>query len=331
MGKRVCITGGAGFIGSHLVDACVDRGYEVVVLDDLSSGRREHIAGHLAAARAQLIRGSILDPFLLKAALGGADLVFHLAANPDARRGLEDPSVDLELEVVTTFQILEAMRGLGVPRLVFTSSGTVYGDAGTRALSEDYGPCRPTSLYGAGKLAAEAFISAFAASFGLQATVCRLGNVIGPRATHGALVDFVGKLARDPACLEILGDGNQAKPYLHVREVVDALIFVALKVTQPFSVYNVAPHGATRVADLARVLLSALDLPDTSLVCGTTPSGWPGDIPQSRLDGSRLERLGWSPRYSSDEAVRVGVREFVRSLDSATVRACTASKRTGEG
>ena len=272
--KSVAITGGAGFIGSHLVDACVARGLEVSVIDDLSVGQLDYLDEHLRAGRARFVRGDILDRTALQEALDGTDTVFHLAANPDARRGLENPRVDLELEVLTTFEVLEAMRQLGIPRIVFASSGTVYGDVGTRELSEDYGPCQPISLYGAGKAAAEAFLSAYAASFGLQATACRLGNVIGERATHGALYDFLNKLRQHRATLEILGNGRQAKPYIYVRE---------------------------------------LGLADTQLRFGATPAGWTGDIPQSRMNADKLARLGWAPRYTSDEAVEVGVREFVRT------------------
>ena len=311
--KSVAITGGAGFIGSHLVDACVARGLEVSVIDDLSVGRLDYLDEHLRAGRARFVQGDILDRTALHQALAGTDTVFHLAANPDARRGLENPRVDLELEVLTTFEVLEAMRQLGIPRIVFASSGTVYGDVGTRELSEDYGPCQPISLYGAGKAAAEAFLSAYAASFGLQATACRLGNVIGERATHGALYDFLNKLRQQRATLEILGNGQQAKPYIYVRELVEALIFVALQAEEPFGVYNVAPRGATTVAFLAGALLRELGLTDTQLRFGETPAGWTGDIPQSRMNADKLARLGWSPRYTSDEAVEVGVREFVRT------------------
>jgi UDP-glucose 4-epimerase len=319
--RRVAVTGGAGFIGSHLVDACLDRGFEVAVIDDLSVGRMEFIREHVRAGRLHIVQGDILAAPVLTLALEGADAVFHLAANPDARRGLENPRIDLELEVLTTFQVLETMRLLGIPRVVFASSGTVYGDVGTAEVSESYGPCRPVSLYGAGKAAAEAFLSAYSASFGLEAIVCRLGNVIGERATHGALFDFDAKLRRDSSRLEILGNGQQAKPYMYVRDLVDAFMFVALHAAGRFDTFNVAPRGATSVGFLARALLEELGLPETPLFFGESPAGWPGDIPQSRMNADKLARLGWSPRYSSDEAVKVGVREFVRHTRAGAPRA----------
>jgi UDP-glucose 4-epimerase len=313
--QRVAITGGAGFIGSHLVDACVARGFQVSVIDNLSVGNTQYIDHHIRSGRVAFTRGDVLDPFLLRAALSGADMVVHLAANPDARWGLENPSIDLELEVISTFQVLEAMRALGIKRIVLASSGTVYGDVGPIAIDESYGPCQPISLYAAGKVAAEAFVSAYCSSFGMQGLICRFGNVIGERATHGALFDFVNKLERDPLILDVLGNGRQAKPYIEVKDLVQGLLFAAERAPGPYDVYNIAPVGATSVATLAETLLDELGLTDTVLRFGETDAGWPGDVPQSRMDAAKIQRLGWSPRYSSDEAVRVGIRDMVRSLN----------------
>jgi UDP-glucose 4-epimerase len=297
------------------VDACVARGFQVAVIDNLSVGDIAHIHDHVRSGRASFTRGDVLDPYLLRSALSGADIVVHLAANPDARWGLENPSIDLELEVISTFQVLEAMRALGIKRVVLASSGTVYGDVGPVAIDESYGPCQPISLYAAGKLAAEAFISAYCGSFGMHGLICRFGNVIGERTTHGALFDFVKKLEQDPSTLEVLGNGRQAKPYIEVKDLVDGLLFTAERAPGPYDVYNIAPVGATSVATLAQTLLDELRLTDTVLRFGETDAGWPGDVPQSRMDASRLELLGWRPRYSSDEAVRVGIRDLVRSLN----------------
>ena len=312
--RRVAITGGAGFIGSHLVDACVARGLQVSVIDNLSVGRADYLEHHVRAGRVSFIRGDVLDPFLLRAALTGADLVVHLAANPDARWGLENPALDLELEVISTFQVLEAMRALGIRRIMLASSGTVYGNVGAVAVDESHGPCQPVSLYAAGKVAAEAFVSAFTSSFGMQGLVCRFGNVIGERATHGALFDFVHKLEQDHRVLEVLGDGRQAKPYIEVKDLVSGVLFAAEHAPGPYDVYNFAPDGATSVAMLAQSLLDELGLAETVIRFGDTDAGWPGDVPQSRMDASKIQRLGWQPRYSSDGAVRAGIRDLVSSL-----------------
>jgi len=297
------------------VDACVARGAQVSVIDNLSVGRADNIAQHVRNGRVTLTRGNVLDPFLLKSALTGADVVIHLAANPDARWGLENPAIDLELEVISTFQVLEPMRTLGIKRIVLASSGTVYGDVGALAIDEAYGPCQPVSLYAAGKVAAEAFISAYSSSFGIQGLVCRFGNVIGERATHGALFDFVNKLDQDSRTLEVLGNGRQSKPYIEVKDLVQGLIFAVEHAEGPYDVFNIAPVGATSVATLAQTLLDELGLTETVIRFGESDAGWPGDVPQSRMDASKLERLGWTPRYSSDEAVREGVRDLVRSLN----------------
>jgi UDP-glucose 4-epimerase len=258
-------------------------------------------------------RGDVLDPYILRPALAGADLVIHLAANPDARWGLEHPVIDLELEVISTFQVLEVMRTLRLPRIVLASSGTIYGDIGPLEVDENHGPCQPISLYGAGKASAEAFVSAYASSFGIQGVVCRFGNVIGARATHGALFDFIAKLERDTSVLEVLGNGRQAKPYIEVKDLVQGLLFAAEHAPGPYDVYNVAPPGATSVAVLAQTLLDELGLSSTRLQFGETEAGWAGDVPQSRMNASKLARLGWMPRYSSDEAVRAGIRDLIHA------------------
>lgn len=312
---RVAITGGAGFIGSHLVDACVARGYQVSVIDNLSVGRYAYLESYVSSGRIEFVRGDVLDPHLLRVALAGADLVVHLAANPDARWGLKHPEIDLELEVISTFQVLETMRKLGVPRIALASSGTIYGDVGTLEIDEQHGPCQPISLYGAGKASAEAFVSAYVSSFGLRGVVCRFGNVIGERATHGALFDFVRKLEQDASQLEVLGNGRQAKPYIEVKDLVQGLLFAAEHAVEPYAVFNVAPVGATSVATLARTLLEELSLEHTEVCFGESDAGWPGDVPQSRMNARKLAQLGWTPRYSSDEAVRAGIRDLVRSLD----------------
>ncbi|MFN0070812.1 MAG: NAD-dependent epimerase/dehydratase family protein [Chloroflexota bacterium] len=323
MTTRVAITGGAGFIGSHLVDACVARGFQVSVIDNLSVGHFEHIEAHVQTGSVDFIRGDVLDPYLLRSALSGADLVVHLAANPDARLGLENPSIDLELEVISTFQVLEAMRRLGLQRIILASSGTVYGDVGPIAIDERYGPCQPISLYAAGKAAAEAFISAYCSSFGMRGLICRFGNVIGERATHGALFDFVRKLELDSSQLQVLGNGRQAKPYIEVRDLVQGLLFLAERAVGPYDVFNIAPEGATSVATLAQTLLDELGLSETTIRFGKSEAGWLGDVPQSRMDASKLKRLGWTPRYSSDDAVRSGVRDLVQSLDlRGRIRGC---------
>src|SRR5580704_16224528 len=221
---RSFVVGGAGFIGSHLVDLLVERG-PVTVYDNLSVGKRAFIAGHLASGRAQLIEKDALDLDALVAASRGHDVVFHLAANPEARWGLERTRLDLEQGTIATYNALEAARLSKVTRFVFSSSGTVYGNIADACGEMDLGHL-PISLYGASKLAGEALLSAYVECFGLTGFICRFGNVEGPRGTHGAILDFCKKLKAHPEFLDVLGDGRQAKPYLHVTDCVAGILFV---------------------------------------------------------------------------------------------------------
>src|SRR5271154_4628423 len=221
---RSFVVGGAGFIGSHLVEQLVERG-TVTVYDNMSVGRRDFIEAPLSSGRATLVEGDALDLPALTRAMQGHDVVFHLAANPEARWGLERTRLDLDQGTVATYNALEAARTTGVKKFVFSSSGTVYGDSPEVCAEMDLGRL-PISLYGASKIAGEAMIAAFAECFGLEAFICRFGNVVGPRGTHGAILDFCKKLKATPGQLDVLGDGRQAKPYLHVTDCVSGLLFV---------------------------------------------------------------------------------------------------------
>jgi UDP-glucose 4-epimerase len=219
------ISGGAGFIGSHLVDKLIAQGCKVTVFDNLSSGRKDFLSQHSNNPAFKLIQGDLLETDKLKKAIKAHDVVFHLAANPDARRGIEDTSLDLKLETIATYNVLESMRVNKIDKIVFSSSGTIYGETPVIPLPENYGPVLPISLYGAGKLACEGLISAFCSTFDMQAWIFRFANIVGSRTTHGVIYDFINKLKRNPHELEILGDGTQCKPYLHVSDCVNAILF----------------------------------------------------------------------------------------------------------
>jgi UDP-glucose 4-epimerase len=306
------VVGGAGFIGSHLVDRLVGRG-PVTVLDDLSVGKREHLGEHLPSGRVTLIEADALDRERVVAAATGHDVVFHLAANPEARRGLDDTKLDLEQGTVATYNVLEACRLGGVGRIVFASSGTVYGDTPRPCREEDLGAL-PISLYGASKLAGEALVSAFSHCFGLEARIVRFGNVVGPRGTHGAALDFLRKLERTPDALEVLGDGRQEKPYLHVDDCVDGLLFVLDRAPGPLAVYNLAPADVTTVARIAELCVAASPNPRAAIRYTGGERGWPGDVPRSLLVPDALAALGFRVRSSSDEAVARAVGELAREV-----------------
>ncbi|MES1184054.1 MAG: NAD-dependent epimerase/dehydratase family protein [Myxococcales bacterium] len=309
---RYLVVGGAGFIGSHLVSRLVERA-EVTVVDDFSSGRREYLAPAVATGRCDLREGSVFDAELMLSVMRGKIAVFHLSANPEARRGLDNPVLDLEQGTLATHAVLDAMRRTDVKGLVLASSGTVYGMARDACREGDLGAL-PISLYGASKLASEALVSAHVECFGLTAWIFRLGNVIGPRATHGAAFDFLTRLARDPQELMVLGDGNQSKPYVYVADAVDAMLFGFEHAADPLNVYNVAPADATTVRALAQECVAHSRNPAASIVYSGGQRGWRGDIPHSRLDASALAALGYVLPRSSDQAMQLGVSELSREI-----------------
>lgn len=320
--SSIClVTGGAGFIGSHLVDALLadPAVREIRILDNFSSGRREHLAHHQNDTRLKIHAVELLEAEKIRQYFEGVNTVFHLAANPDARWGIENTRLDLEQETIVTYNVLEAMRQKKVPQIVFSSSGTVYGDVGTTVTHEQLGPCLPVSLYGAGKLASEGLISAFCGTFGMRAVIFRFGNIIGERTTHGAVFDFIRQLAKDSSKLKVLGNGYQAKPYVYVRDLVDGLMFGKRKSRQlevsKFDVFNLAPGGATNVRFIVEELISRLGFAgQTQVEYGESAQGWPGDVAQSRMDSSKLAKAGFSLPRSSDAAVRFAIGRIIQWL-----------------
>ena len=306
------VVGGAGFIGSRLVARLVERG-EVTVVDDLSSGRAQLLDAAVASGRCELRVGSVLDSELLLSAMRGKTAVFHLSANPEARRGLSQPRLDLEQGTLATHAVLDAMRAASVERVVLASSGTVYGRADKACREGDLGAL-PISLYGASKLASEALLSAHVECFGIRAWIFRLGNVIGSRATHGAAVDFLHRLKQEPERLTVLGDGAQSKPYLHVADCVDAMLFGFERATEPLNIFNVAPEAGTSVRALAEQCVARSPNPSAQILYTGGQRGWRGDVPCSRLDASALARLGYSLPRTSDEAVALGVQELAQEI-----------------
>jgi len=311
---RVLVTGGAGFIGSHLVDRLVDGGNQVTVYDNLSSGQIEFIGKHLGQSDFSFIEADLLDLERIKQAVAGHEVVFHLAANPEARWGIENTRLDLEQETIATYNVLEAMRVKGTKKVVFASSGTIYGETPVIPLPEDWGPVLPISLYGAGKLASEGLATAFCHTFDMQAWIFRFANVVGKRTTHGAIFDFISKLGQNPHELEILGDGNQCKPYLHIDDCVDGILFGFRNSDEKVNLFNLGCRTATDVTTIAKMLVERLGHNDVEFKYTGGDRGWPGDIPQVRFDTSKMERLGWKPRYTSDEAVRQAIMDILAEV-----------------
>jgi UDP-glucose 4-epimerase len=305
------ISGGAGFIGSHMVDRLVGDGGSVTVYDNLSSGKEEHIQHHMGKAYFNFIKADLLDSKTLTRSIKGHDAVFHLAANPDARAGIKNPSLDLNIGTIATFNVLEAMRQNGIKKIVFSSSGTVTGDTPAVPVTEEYGPLLPISLYGASKLAGEGLISAFCHVFEMQAYIFRFANIIGPRATHGVIYDFIKKLRQNPGELEILGDGTQAKPYLSVEDCLDG-IFCALKNSEKqCDIYNLGCDSTTSVTRIAELVVKGMGLSDVRFKYTGGKRGWRGDVPQFRFNVQKMSGLGWTAAHSSDEAVKIAIRRIL--------------------
>jgi len=314
--KRVFVSGGAGFIGSHVADVLLPQGYQVTVYDNLSNGRREFIAHHLNNPAFRFVEADMLDLERLCEGVKGHDLVWHLAANTDIIGGHAQPDRDVQQCVVATFNLVEAMRRTGVRNLLFASSGAVYGDlCRDRPVSESVAPLLPVGTYAAGKIGSEAFISSYCHMYGLRAWMYRFGNVVGARMTHGVIFDFIRKLRKQPAELEILGDGRQEKVYFLVEECIEGMAhgFREIPMTdeRPCDVFNLGTATFTRVVDIARIVLEEMGLPDTRIRVAGTKLAWPGDQPRVHLDVSRMTALGWTTRHTSDDAVRIATRRML--------------------
>jgi len=307
---RVFVTGGAGFIGSHLVDALMGKGYVVTVYDNLSSGRMDFIEHHVGKKNFSFIEADLLDQKKLRECLEGYDVVFHLAANPDVRLGVEKPDVAKQ-DIIATYNLLDVMRLKNVKRIVFSSSSTVYGETPPIPLSEDYGPLLPISVYGAAKLASEGLISSFCHTFDMQAWIFRFANVVGLRCTHGVIFDFINKLRKNPEELEILGDGRQRKSYLYVSDCVDGMLFGFENAKDQINLFNLGSDGATEVNRIAEMVVDEMKLGDIKFKYTGGKRGWKGDVPRFQFDISKIKKLGWKPKYNSDEAVRKAIRDLI--------------------
>jgi UDP-glucose 4-epimerase len=307
------IVGGAGFIGSHFTDVLLASPLtrRVTLFDNFTSGRDWHFEKHLQDSRLTVIRADASDVEALTATVEGHDWVIHLASNPDIALAAKNPEIDFYRGTLLTNNVVEAMRRAGVKSLLYASGSGVYGDAGDRVVAEDYAPLCPVSTYGASKLAGESLIASYCSMFGLHACAFRFGNVVGARQTHGVGFDFMRRLASKPGRLRILGDGQQSKPYIHVSDVVAAVLCAAANSAAPFSVFNVATDDAVTVTEIAELAVETLRLaarPAFEYTGGRC--GWRGDVPVVRLDSGRIRSLGWFPKWNSREAVRHSLQEL---------------------
>jgi len=304
------VTGGAGFIGSHLVDALVARGDKVLVIDMLLLGSTETIARHLDSGNVRLEKIDLLTDGW-QDAMKGADRVYHLAADPDVRQSAMTPDPTIRNNIVATYRVLEAMRTRGIPELVFTSTSTIYGEATVIPTPEDYTPLEPISVYGASKLACEALISAYCHSFQMRSWVFRFANIIGERSGHGVITDFIHKLRQNPKELEILGDGRQTKSYLEVHECVEAMLYAVGQAKEPVNTFNIGSEDWIDVKTIADIVADEMHLPSVRHRFTGGKRGWVGDVPKMQLGIEKITELGWKPRLGSQESVRIATRAML--------------------
>lgn len=305
------VTGGAGFIGSHIVDRLMKNRKEVTVYDNLSSGKKEFVGTHEGKKNFRFVKGDLLDQELLKETIKDHQFVWHIAANPDVKCGSEKTDVDLKNGTIATHNLLEAMKLRGVKKISFASSSVVYGEAKAFPTPEHYGPLAPISLYAASKLAAEGLITAYCHNFGMKCWIFRFANIIGKRGTHGIIVDFIEKLKKDHTRLEVLGNGKQRKSYLLVDECVEAMFFAVKNSHEDVNIFNLGSEDQIEISKIAEITVGELGLKNVKFEYTGGVRGWKGDVPLMLLGTKKINKLGWKNKYSSEEAIRKTVKIII--------------------
>lgn len=311
---RALVTGGAGFIGSHLIDRLVARGDTVVALDNLSSGKLQFIQTHLDSGKVTHVQGDITDFETVLSAMKGIDCVFHLAANPDIRLGTRITDTDLKQGTLATYNIVEAMRRCEVKKIAFASSSVVYGEDAPLPTPETHGPCMPISLYGASKQAGEGLISSWVGTFGLQAWIFRFANIIGTRGTHGVIFDFIHKLKADPTRLEVLGNGLQEKSYMEVEDCVNGILHVMKHSDAPLNLFNLGSHDTASVRRIAEIVVEETGCHNASIEYTGGDRGWAGDIPRAMLGIDKMMSTGYDVRLNSEDAIRHTAQALIQEI-----------------
>ena len=312
---NILVAGGAGFIGSHLCDALIEKDNRVIVADKLIMGRQniEHLEGNdsFKFYELDLANQEEVDRLFAENKI---DVVYHMAANSDIQKGGKEPSIDFNDTLLTTRAILEGMRKADVKKLFFASTSAVYGEMPDVELNEDTGGIKPVSYYGGAKLASEALISSYVSMCDIRAVIFRFPNVIGPRLTHGAVFDFIRKLRRNPKELEILGDGTQCKPYIYVLDLIEAIVKLTEEFKSGEDVYNISVESeGTTVTHIAEIVVNVLGLCDVQFRYTGGDRGWKGDVPRFSYNISKVLSTGWKPKHTSDEAVRQTVVDAVKA------------------
>lgn len=315
------ITGGAGFIGSHLTERLMKEGYRVAILDNFSSGSIKNIKPFINNSSLSIIKEDLKNPSRLNQIVKECKIIFHLAANPEVKIGETEPQVHFEENILTTFNLLKAIQKLNTPKtIIFTSTSTVYGEASQIPTPENYAPLIPISTYGASKLASEALITSYAYTYNHRALILRLANIVGPKSNHGVIVDFIKKIVKNPKELEILGDGLQEKSYLYIEDCIEAIIHLTNNFCENkkrVDVYNIGSNNRIAVKEIAKVVAEEMNTPNikfkfTGGVDGGR--GWKGDVKKMQLSINKLLKTGWKPKYTSKQAVKLTTKALKEEI-----------------
>ena len=309
---RAMVTGGAGFIGTHLVERLLKEGYEVICVDNFTLGKKENVDKFINNTNYKFYEIDIAnnEEFCNQLKDEKIDIVYHLAANSDIQKGGRNPEVDYNDTFMTTRGVLELMRRNNIKKLFFSSTSAIYGDEHEKLLNEELGGLKPISYYGGAKYASENFISSYTFMNDFNTMIFRFPNVIGPNLTHGVIYDFKKKLSNNPTELEILGDGTQTKPYVYVLDLIDAIMLMTKDINPGVEIYNVGVDTATSVTKIADIVCEELGYKDVKYKYTGGNVGWKGDVPKFQYDLSKIHSKGWISKHSSDDAVRDTVRSL---------------------
>jgi UDP-glucose 4-epimerase len=316
--RTMLVTGGAGFIGSHLTERLLKEDHRVTVLDNFSNGKIKNIQHLLQNPSMTLIKEDLKKPKKLRQTVNTCDTIFHFAANPEVRLGETDPETHFKENILATFNLLETLRkSENTKTLIFASTSTVYGEATQMPTPENYAPLMPISTYGASKLACEALISSYAHTFNHRALFLRLANIIGPRSNHGVIIDFIKKIMTNPKKLEILGDGQQEKSYMHITDCIEATMHLTRtfsKSTERVDAFNVGSNDKITVAEIAQIVSEEMNTPNIKYAFtggAEGGRGWKGDVKIMQLSIDKLLKTGWKPKHSSEQAVRLATKALI--------------------